>query len=128
MTTTKRITKADRYNQLLTIDAVKSNPELVDFINHELELLANKNKTTNGEKKLTATQKENMTFKAEILEAMEIGKKYTCGEIAKLVPSLNNASTSKVSSLLRQMRDDIPNGTGEIHRTEEKGKTYFSLA
>jgi hypothetical protein len=59
---------------------------------------------------------------------MEVGKKYTCAELIKLVPSLNDASTSKVSSLLRQMRTDVEGASGEIVRTEEKGKTYFALA
>lgn len=128
MTTTnaKRITKTDRFNEIKALLADRA--DLVEFIDHEIELIANKNKSAGGEKKLTATQVANNSIKAEILSAMEVGKKYTCAEIAKLVPSLNDASTSKVSSLMRQMRTDVEGASGEIVRTEEKGKTYFALA
>ena len=126
MNTTKRITKTDRFNELLNLDAVKNNPDLVDFINHEIELLANKNKTAGGTRKPTATQVANAELKAKMLDFMEVGKKYTVSELIKSVPELNDLTTSKVSALLRQMRDDTPDGTGEIHRTEEKGKTYFA--
>lgn len=128
MTTTnaKRITKTDRFNEIKALLADRA--DLVEFIDHEIELIANKNKSAGGEKKLTATQVANNSIKAEILSSMEVGKKYTCAELIKLVPSLNDASTSKVSSLLRQMRTDVEGASGEIVRTEEKGKTYFALA
>lgn len=122
-TTSKRITKAMRYNEIKALLA--DRPDLVEFIDHELELIANKNKTTNGTKKPTATQTANMGLKAAILDFMEIGKKYTVSELIKTVPDLNGMTTSKVSALLRQMRDDVDGASGEIHRTEEKGKTYF---
>ena len=38
MTTSKKLTKRDHFNTLLTLSEVKSNPVLVDFIEHELEL------------------------------------------------------------------------------------------
>ena len=124
-TTSKRITKATRYAQLLAIPAVADNSELVDFINHELELLDRKN-SADGEKKLTATQKENVGIKQAILANMERDKLYTVGDMIKSFPELEGFSTSKVSAILRQMRDDV--GTGEIIRIEDKRKTYFKLA
>lgn len=124
-TTSKRVTKATRYAQLLAIPAVADNSELVDFINHELELLDRKN-SADGEKKLTATQKENVGIKQAILANMERDKLYTVGDMIKSFPELEGLSTSKVSAILRQMRDDV--GTGEIVRIEDKRKTYFKLA
>ena len=124
-TTSKRITKATRYAQLLAIPAVADNSELVDFINHELELLERKN-SADGEKKLTATQKENVGLKQAILANMERDKLYTVGDMIKNFPELEGLNTSKVSAILRQMRDDV--GTGEIVRIEDKRKTYFKLA
>lgn len=124
-TTSKRITKATRYAQLLAIAEVANNPDLVNFINHELELLDRKN-SADGEKKLTATQKENAGLKQAILANMEVGKLYTVGDMIKNFPELEGLSTSKVSAVLRQMREDV--GTGEIVRIEDKRKTYFKLA
>jgi len=132
--TSKRITKSVRFAEIIKVLEAANRPELVAVMEHEVELLTNKNKTKSGEKKLTATQTANRALCAEILNAMEVGAKYTCADIAKLVPSLNEASTSKVSALVRSMRNDIDEktglmvGTGELVRTVEKGKTYFSLA
>lgn len=122
-TTSKRVTKATHFNRLLTIAEVANNPDLVEFINHELELLERKNASPNGEKKMTATQKENVGIKEAILSFMEIGKRYTVGDIIKDCPECEGLSTSKVSAILRQMREDV--GTGEIRRIEDKRKTYF---
>lgn len=120
----KRVTKSARFNQLLAIPAISENPELVAFINHELDLLSRKN--SDGEKKLTATQKENIGLKQAILANMEAEKLYTVGDMIKNFPELEGLSTSKVSAVLRQMREDV--GTGEIIRIEDKRKTYFKLA
>ena len=57
-TTAKKLTKRDRYAQLLTLNEVKANPDLVAFIEHEVELLTRKN-TANGEKALTPNQIQN---------------------------------------------------------------------
>ena len=122
-TTSKRITKATHFNRLLAISEVANNPDLVEFINHELELLERKNTSPNGEKKLTATQKENLGLKEAILSFMELGKRYTVADLIKDCPELEGLSTSKVSAILRPMRDDV--GTGEIRRIEDKRKTYF---
>lgn len=122
-TTSKRITKTDRFTEIKGL--LTDRPDLVEFIDHEIELLANKNKTASGTKKPTATQTANASLKVAILNFMEIGKRYTCSDLIKIMPELNGMSTSKVSALLRQMRDDVDGGSGEIKRTEEKGKTYF---
>ena len=37
----KKVTKRDNFKALLEIEEVKANQGLVDFINHELELLDN---------------------------------------------------------------------------------------
>ena len=122
-TTSKRITKATNYNRLLAIAEVANNPELVEFINHELDLLARKN-TTTGEKKMTATQKENVALKTAILNFMEEGKRYTVGDIIKACPECEGLSTSKVSAVIRQMLTEV--GSGELVRIEDKRKAYFA--
>ena len=65
---TNKMTKRDYYNVLLSIEAVASNPSLVEFIKHELALLDKKNKSKSGE--LAETQKENLELGADILEYM----------------------------------------------------------
>lgn len=116
----KKITKRDRFNALLSIPAVQADAGLVDFINHELELLAKKN---SADKKPTAQQTANEAIKSAIVEAMEANRLYTVTEIQKSVDECADLSNQRVSALLRQLKDD-----GVIVRTEDKRKAYFSLA
>ena len=117
MTTTK-ITKRDRFNALLNIPAVQADQGLVDFINHELELLARKN---SAEKKPTAQQVLNDGIKQAILDETEATHLYTVTELQKSVPACADLSNQRVSALLRQLKDDKL-----IVRTEDKRKAYFS--
>ena len=118
--TNKKITKRERFESLLTIPAVQADAGLVDFINHELELLAKKN---SADKKPTAQQTANEAIKSAIVEAMEPNHLYTVTEIQKSVAECAELSNQRVSALLRQLKDD-----GVVVRTEDKRKAYFSLA
>jgi hypothetical protein len=120
MTTTKRITKTDRFNELLNLDEVKSNPELVDFINHEIDLLVKKN---TGDKKPTATQMANEALKISIAEGMEQNRLYSCTEIIKEIPACAGLNPQKVSPLLNQMVE-----AEILTKTVEKRRSYFALA
>ena len=116
MANEKKMTKAQIFAQ------IKANHNLsadeVAFIDHELELLAKKN---SAEKKPTAVQVANEGIKAEILEGMEVGKKYTITDLMKSVPACAELSNQRVSALVRQLVTD-----GSVERTEEKRKAYFS--
>lgn len=114
----KKITKRERFESLLKIPAVSADPGLVEFINHELELLAKKN---SADKKPTAQQVANDGIKQAILEGMEDNRLYTVTEIQKSVPACAELSNQRVSALLRQLKDDKL-----ITRTEDKRKAYFS--
>lgn len=112
----KKLTKKDRFAELLTLAEVKANPDLVAFIEHELELLAKKN---SADKKPTAQQVANEALKAAILEGMEEGKLYTITEIMKAIPELSDLTNQRVSALVRQMLNI------SIERIEDKRKAYF---
>lgn len=116
----KKLTKRDHFNTLLTISAVAENAVLVDFINHELELLDKKN---SAERKPTAKQNENAVLKAAIADEMESGVSYTISDMLKSLPSCADLTNQRVSAVVRQM---VAEGT--VVRTEEKRKAYFSLA
>ena len=113
----KKITKRDHFNALLSIPAVQADAGLVDFINHELELLAKKN---SADKKPTAQQVANDGIKQAILDGMEDGRLYTITDIQKNIPACADLSNQRVSALVRQMVDVT------IKRTEDKRKAYFS--
>ena len=118
--TNKKITKRDRFNALLNMAEVKANPDMVAFIEHELELLAKKN---SADKKPTAQQTANEAIKSAIVEAMEPNHLYTVTELQKSVEACAELSNQRVSALLRQLKDE-----GAVVRTEDKRKAYFSKA
>ena len=120
MANVKKLTKKDKFNALLSLAEVKSNPSLVEFINHEIELLDKKN---SSEKKPTAQQTANDSIKAAILANMEEGKKYTITDLIKSVPECADLTNQRVSALIRQLIDK-----NEVVRIEDKRKAYFSLA
>ena len=120
--TTRKPTKRDRFNALLAIPAVAENADLVDFINHEIELLDKKN---TAERKPTAKQVENAGFKSDILAWMEPATQYAAADVVKGVPSIVAAglSANRVTAMLTQLVND-----GSLIRTEDKRKSYYSLA
>jgi hypothetical protein len=116
MANSQKLTKAQKYGMLKDLAEVKANPVLVEFIDHELELLAKKN---SSEKKPTAQQTANEGIKAEILAGMEVGKRYTITDLIKEIPACAELTNQRVSSLVRQM---MPTS---IERVEDKRKAYF---
>ena len=121
-TSNRKPTKRDRFNALLAIPAVAADAELVEFINHEVELLDKKN---SAERKPTPKQVENAGFKADILAWMEPATKYLSADVAKGVPSIVAAgiSANRVTAMLTQLVND-----GAVIRTEDKRKNFYSLA
>jgi fructose-1-phosphate kinase PfkB-like protein len=118
--TNKKMTKRDYFNTLLGIAEVKANPELVKFIDHELELLAKKN---SADKKPTAVQIANEGIKSVILETLaENEKMMTISEMQKANAELGELSNQRISALVRQLLADE-----KIERIEEKRKAYFKV-
>ena len=114
----KKMTKRHYFTALLAVEEVQSNTAMVEFIEHELELLAKKN---SSERKPTAVQKENADLKVAILDGMEANRVYTVTEMIKSIDAIGDLTNQKVSAILRQMATD-----GTVKRTEEKKKAYFS--
>jgi hypothetical protein len=123
MSNVKKLTKRDYFNQLKAVEGVKANPELVKFIDHELELLAKKN--ASGEGKMTAAQLANEGIKAEILECMEKepNRMFTISEMQKEFPCCAELSNQRISALIRQLKED-----GKVERIEDKRKAFFRIA
>ena len=118
----KKLTKKDRFNQLLEIPAVQADTELVAFIEHEIELLSNKNKADN--KKPTAKQLENEALKVELLNYMEANTLYAISDFQKQVEACADLSNQKIAAVLRQMKDNDKT----VEKVEDKRKVYWKLA
>ena len=127
MTTTNikapRITKRDRYNELLTI-VPADKTDLIDFIKHELELLDKKN---NGEKKPTKAQQEAAALADIVAEVMEnMTEALTVSEIQKLDERISadaGFSNQKIAAIMRRLMAE-----GRVVKVEAGRKSLFKLA
>jgi 3-dehydroquinate synthase class II len=118
----KKMTKATAWNIVKGIvenSGHAQTAELVAKIDNELALLAKKN---SAEKKPTAQQTANEGVKVAIVEGMEPNRLYTVTEIIKSIPECAEMTNQRVSALLRQLVEG-----GQVKRTEDKRKAYFSL-
>ena len=115
----KKMTKRGYFAELRAIPAVAENEALVNFIDHEVELLAKKN---SADRKPTAKQVENSGIGASILASMEKNHLYTVSELMKFV-DIPDFTNQRCSAIVRGLVTD-----GKVTRTEDKRKAYFSLA
>lgn len=110
----KKTTKREYFNQLLGLEEVKTNQELIDFIEHEIELLDKKRTSS------TKAKPEDEELMNLILDAMEENSIYRAKDI---VESLDNKYTSpKVVAYLKKLME-----CNKVGRKEEKGVAYFFL-
>lgn len=115
----KKITISEQFNEVAKILRANGYDKQADFIDERKELHEKKN----ASRKPSKVQTENEGYKEEILDFLDDGGSYSIGELIKAIPSLNGFSTSKVSALVRQLKDDEL-----VVRTEVKGKAYFKKA
>ena len=118
-TTSTKLTKAQKFAMLRAIPAVADNAMLVEFIDHEVELLTKKN---SADKKPTAQQVVNAGIATAIIEGMEPNRLYTVTEVIKSIPECADLTNQRVSALLRQLVE-----AGKVKRTEDKRKAYFQV-
>lgn len=128
MEKTPRITKAQRFED---IKAMLNDEPIVygtdkkaalDFIDHEMELLARKN--TSGEKKPTKTQEENAVHKERVLTFLRVQTEgVTVTQVMKGVPEFADFSNQKVARLIKDLMD-----CGKVHKEIVKGKSLFTIA
>ena len=113
----EKITKKEMYARIRK--AVEGNTEMVAFIDHEVELLTKKN---SAKKKPTKNQKENMSIKESILDALT----ETPISITDLIAScedLSGLTNQRVSALMTQLVDE-----NKVIRITEKRKALFFRA
>lgn len=119
----KKLTKTDRFNILLSYEEVKADPDMVAFIEHEIELLANKRTNANGERKMTAQQAANVVIKTNIVEllASDATRLFSVTEIIKEAEDIPEDMTSqRMTALLTQLIAEE-----KIQRVKDKRKTFF---
>lgn len=119
-TMTKKMTKKEMFALIGAVVEKNGTAEMVNFINHEIELLEKKS-AKSGQ---TKVQKENEVLKAEILELFKgLPKPVTISEFCEQVNSeIAKLSNQKLSALFNQLVK-----AGKLVKTVEKKKSYFSI-
>ena len=117
----KKVTKKEMFERLIEIVEganVQDVETIVEFLNHEIELVSKKR---NGQ---TKVQKANEGLVEVVFEAIAKAEKaVTVTEIYEIVKSDEITSPQKVSALVKKLVD-----VGKISREEIKKKAYFSVA
>lgn len=121
MSNVKKITKRDNFEEVIKIATELGRTDLVEFAQHEIELL---DKKANS-KVATKTQKENEGLKENILEFLRdnSNEMFTITQLQEKVAELEGLSNQKVSALVAQMVK-----TEEVKRITDKKKSYFQIA
>ena len=121
MEKTKKMTKRDYFSKLIEIVEsanVDNSEEIIDFLNHEIELSKKKSSVK------TKTQKENEVLMEVVFNVLaEVGKPMTVSELMSANEEIGAMSNQKVSALLKKLKDDE-----RVVRVEDKKKAYFSIA
>lgn len=115
----KRITKKDNFETLKGLVVELGRTDLVEFIDHEIELLSRK-RTSNTK---TKTQIENEGLKETIVKVLtESDKALTITEIQESDNTLVDLSNQKMSALLKQLVD-----SQVVVKSFDKKKAYFNI-
>lgn len=114
------MTKREKFEAIKVY--VKDNAELVEFCDHEIELLEKKIGTLS---KADRERKEkNAAYAEEIVTYLTIeDRPVTIKEIKAGVASLADASSQKISAILTALVKD-----GKIYRDYVKKVAYFAIA
>lgn len=107
-------TKKENFNALLAIPAVQENSNLIDFINHELELLANKKSGKGAEQ---ANREEAQDRIITLL--IDKGAMKSTVIANELGFSSGQYATARLGELVKQ---------GRVIRTKEKKDIFYSMA
>ena len=118
----KKMTKKEMFTLIATLNA--SNQAIVDFCNHEIELLDNKK--SNGNKKAN----EKVAKETEIVynALVSVGRAVTASELIaentldELANESGVVSTQKVSAMLKKLVE-----SGKVEKFTDKKKTYFKV-
>ena len=96
-----------------------TDSEEIAFIDRQIELTEKKNASRSL--KPTKAQTENAQLADLVLDFMNESNRYTITEIQKGIVEFQSLTNQKVTAIVRLLLK-----SGEVTRTEEKGKVYFS--
>lgn len=120
-----KVTKADNYKALLNLAEVSARPELVEFINHELALLAKKS----AKRKPSKSQATSNTLRDIVLDVLYTADSaMTIAEIQEADSRLKvfngeNVSNQRIAAILTRLI-----GEGIVFKQVIKRRNYYSTS
>lgn len=121
----KKLTKKDYFEMIKGVCADRT--DIIDFCNHEIELLSRKNSKSGA----TKTQKENEIVANMLVEELaKIGKPITITDLMNTSETVknytlengNNLTNQKISAIFKQLVE-----SQKIVKVVDKKKSYFSI-
>ena len=121
----KKLTKKDYFEMIKGVCADRT--DIIDFCNHEIELLSRKNSKSGA----TKTQKENEIVANMLVEELaKIGKPITITDLMNTSATIkdytlengNNLTNQKISAIFKQLVE-----SQKIVKVVDKKKSYFSI-
>ena len=122
----KKLTKKDYFGMIREI--VIDNPELVAFIDHEVELLTRKNSKTSQ----TKVQVENEVIAQMLIQELtKVGTPITITDLMNTSEVIKNyivestgkpLTNQKISAIFKQLTE-----SNQIVKVTDKKKSYFSV-
>lgn len=118
----EKMTKKQKFEMLKAL--VADNAMLVEFIDHEIELLDNKKSKGNAKANEKMATEVELVFNALVLVNRDITPSELIAEtdLSILKNDSGTVSPQKVSALLKKLVD-----CGRVERYSDKKKTYFRI-
>ena len=114
-----KVTKKDNFEEVIKIAKELGRTDLVEFAQHELDLLKKKTST-----KSTKTNEEQVALMEKIVNALnEIGRSVTITELQKENAEMAEYSNQKLSAMLKKLVDNK-----QVTKMVDKKKSYFMVA
>lgn len=119
----KKMTKKEMFNLIASLNA--SNLEIVEFCNHEIELLDRKKSQGNAKANEKMDMQVDLVYNAlvELNKAIGVSELIAETDLSALANESGVVSTQKVSALLKKLID-----SGRVVKYSDKKKTYFKVA
>ena len=112
-----KITKKDNFEEVIKIAKELGRTDLVEFAQHELDLLKKKTDT-----KSTKANDEQVALMEKIVNALnEIGRSVTISELQKENAEMAEYSNQKLSAMLKKLVDNK-----QVTKIVDKKKSYFT--
>lgn len=115
------MTKREMFTAIANVAEVAANQEMVDFLNHEIELL---NRKSSSSRKPTKNQLENEEFKALILDHLTfVDAPKSIKELQTEIPEISELTNQRVTHMLTDL---VKNG--KLTKEYVKKVPFYAIA